>query len=521
MAHFSTGEGFDDSDWAFALVVRRGGCCRRSCCRGRRGRGRTGERKLFRVAVRSAQGSGVRGQGPRGTTEGAVEPSDRAGRKPRLSARLCRRPARVKSHDAFERKPQQAGAAPRSRTDAAFAAALAASPGAWSALGPVTRERLRRGFAVLRPGHAEGPTTQESGRVTALAIDPNCAKASAPAGAPCRLWVAAAGGGIWRTNNALAAQPSWIAPPDDLPTNAFGSLIVDPNDPSGNTLYAGSGEPNGSGDSEAGLGLFKSTDGGTSWQLVAGSQAVATTARSARSPSSQAIRARSTSAPTSRATARRPSTAVGARHRSSDARRLHLDRRRRALHAVDRTPGKTPPNPSPAGAGRASTGSRAGSRSSSTTRTTQARSTRPWSATASGARPTAAPTWTQVFQTFNRTLRHEGPRDTFGDRTEFDAVNARRRQDAHLPRRLVRRPRASRGSAARTTPPRSPVTRPARYWNAGWTELSSSQNGTNGFLAYGYCQNGQCGYDDFVTSPASQPGVGAGSRRASCGSAAR
>ena len=51
-----------------------------------------------------------------------------------------------------------------------------------------------------------GPTTQESGRVTALAIDPNCGKSSAPAGAPCRLWVAAAGGGIWRTNDALAAH---------------------------------------------------------------------------------------------------------------------------------------------------------------------------------------------------------------------------------------------------------------------------------------------------------------------------
>jgi hypothetical protein len=97
--------------------------------------------------------------------------------------------------------------------------------------------------------------------VTALAIDPNCGKASAPPSAPCRLWVAAAGGGIWRTNDAPAAVPAWIAPSVDLPMNAFGSLVVDPN---------------GSGDSEAGLGLFKSTDGGQTWQLVPGSSAVAT-----------------------------------------------------------------------------------------------------------------------------------------------------------------------------------------------------------------------------------------------------
>jgi hypothetical protein len=173
----------------------------------------------------------------------------------------------LKSHDAFERKPEQLGSAAFG-TRTAFAAALAASPGAWNALGPVTPNISGEASQFLDPVTLQGPTTQESGRVTALAIDPNCAKASAPAGAPCRLWVAAAGGGIWRTNDALAAQPSWIAPPDDLPTNAFGSLIIDPNEPTGNTLSAGSGEPHGSGDSEAGLGLFKSTDGGSSWQLV-------------------------------------------------------------------------------------------------------------------------------------------------------------------------------------------------------------------------------------------------------------
>ena len=122
----------------------------------------------------------------------------------------------LKSHDAFERKPEKLGSAAFG-TRTAFAASLAASPGAWSALGPVTPNVSGEASQFLDPVTLQGPTTQESGRVTALAIDPNCAKASAPAGAPCRLWVAAAGGGIWRTNDALAPQPSWIAPPDDLP----------------------------------------------------------------------------------------------------------------------------------------------------------------------------------------------------------------------------------------------------------------------------------------------------------------
>jgi hypothetical protein len=105
------------------------------------------------------------------------------------------------------------------------------------------------------PVTQQGPPSQESGRVTAIAVDPACAPGD------CRVWVAAAGGGIWRTGDALALHPQWTAPPDDVPTTAFGSLYYDaPRE----TLYAGSGEPNGSSDSEAGLGLFKSTDGGAS-----------------------------------------------------------------------------------------------------------------------------------------------------------------------------------------------------------------------------------------------------------------
>ncbi len=46
---------------------------------------------------------------------------------------------------------------------------------------------------------------------------------------------------------------------------------MDPNDPTGNTVYAGTGEPNASGDSEAGVGVYKTTDGGQTWTLVPGS----------------------------------------------------------------------------------------------------------------------------------------------------------------------------------------------------------------------------------------------------------
>ena len=159
--------------------------------------------------------------------------------------------------------------------------------------------------------------------------------------------------------------PAWIAPPDDLPTNAFGSLIVDPNDASGNTLYAGSGEPNGSGDSEAGLGLFKSTDGGQSWQLVPGSAAVATNrsigAIAIRPGQPEHDRDRHRRRPPRLVVGqRRPAHAARTRRRSASTRRPTAARTSRSRPTCRARRRRTRARPR----GRAPTGSRAGSRSS-------------------------------------------------------------------------------------------------------------------------------------------------------------
>src|SRR5712692_3329587 len=106
-----------------------------------------------------------------------------------------------------------------------------------------------------------------SGRTTAIAVAPSCNPLS------CAIFIGTAGGGIWETDNALASPVAWHPSGNGIPSTAIGSIVFDPNDPTGNTLYAGTGEPNGSGDSEAGIGLYKSTDFGQSWTLVAGSTA--------------------------------------------------------------------------------------------------------------------------------------------------------------------------------------------------------------------------------------------------------
>jgi hypothetical protein len=129
----------------------------------------------------------------------------------------------------------------------------------WDFLGPDTLDVDRLGTqSFIKP-------TQWSGRVTALAVDPKCKPQE------CTLYVGAAGGGVWRSKNALASTPAWKQISAGIPTNAIGSIAVDPNDPTGKTIYVGTGEANASGDSEAGLGLYETTDDGAHWSLVPGS----------------------------------------------------------------------------------------------------------------------------------------------------------------------------------------------------------------------------------------------------------
>src|SRR5438094_4893634 len=104
-----------------------------------------------------------------------------------------------------------------------------------------------------------------SGRITVLAIAPTCTSNN------CMLWVGAAGGGVWRTNNALANPPNWTFVSGSFATNAIGTLTYDA---ATGTLYAGTGEPNASGDSEAGFGIYKSADNGNTWTHLAANTSV-------------------------------------------------------------------------------------------------------------------------------------------------------------------------------------------------------------------------------------------------------
>jgi hypothetical protein len=445
-------------------------------------------------------------EGPRSPADEQV--GDRAYPRSYVDDRLA-----AKGFAAFQGLPD---APAKSRTPAAHLTARAVVSGPWSELGPATPNVPGPASQFFDPVTQSGPSTQESGRVTALAIDPACH----PGG--CKMWVAAAGGGIWRTDDALASPVQWIPPPADVPTNAFGSLYYDA---AHKVLYAGSGEPNGSGDSEAGLGLFRSTDSGATWSLVSGSTAVATN----RSIGAIAV---DPSDPTGHTlyigtdVARHGSSSVnGGRMTPPGAPALGVYKSTNdgaTFTLQTDLQGKTLPNPSPPSSGvdwfQGGINKLEFDPNSRKELYAAVLGYGVWRSDQSAA----SPTWQQAFHTMNQNDFSDPTNpigDTFGDRTEFDLVNVGGKTRAYLgdssddwvldgdPTTPL--PEAWRvddiGGKTAAQLVNDSGTTPAAE-NPGWTELSSATNGTSGFAAYGWCQNGQCGYDAFVAHP---PGASA------------
>ncbi len=93
------------------------------------------------------------------------------------------------------------------------------------------------------------------GRIRTILPDPNNASV---------LWIGAVAGGIWKSTNSGS---SWT-PVDDFMTNlAVTSMVFDPS--STNIMYAATGEGFGNADGLPGAGIFKSTDGGVTWNQLA------------------------------------------------------------------------------------------------------------------------------------------------------------------------------------------------------------------------------------------------------------
>ncbi len=90
-----------------------------------------------------------------------------------------------------------------------------------------------------------------SGRVTDIAK---------PLDRPFTFYVTTASGGVWKTTNE---GTSWTPIFDDAPSAAWGAISVDPSN--SDTLWIGGGESNVFRSSMAGTGVYRSTDAGESW----------------------------------------------------------------------------------------------------------------------------------------------------------------------------------------------------------------------------------------------------------------
>jgi len=151
----------------------------------------------------------------------------------------------------------------KSQMRAAQANAMVLSAGSWNQLGPLPL-----------PSDASGTGIQDyswvSGRATAVVIDPND-----PSGNT--VFAGGAYGGVWKSTNAGAANANpasvaWAALTDKERTLAIGSLAVQPQlsnpNPSSSIVLAGTGETNGAADSYYGLGILRSSNGGQTWSLM-------------------------------------------------------------------------------------------------------------------------------------------------------------------------------------------------------------------------------------------------------------
>ena len=83
----------------------------------------------------------------------------------------------------------------------------------------------------------------------------------APKGKSYTMYVASASGGLWKTENE---GTTWNPVFEQAASTSFGDVAVAPSDP--NVIWVGTGEANIFRSSQAGCGVFKSTDAGKTWQ---------------------------------------------------------------------------------------------------------------------------------------------------------------------------------------------------------------------------------------------------------------
>lgn len=146
-------------------------------------------------------------------------------------------------------------------TTATASSSSATNYGGWVPLGPAPINSNASGSLEEQD---YGPVT---GRATSVVVDPGD-----PTGNT--VYLGGAYGGLWKSTNAAASSPSavtWTPLIDQQATLAVGAVAVQPSSrgPS-QVILVGTGEADFSIDSYYGLGILRSADGGNTWNLISG-----------------------------------------------------------------------------------------------------------------------------------------------------------------------------------------------------------------------------------------------------------
>ncbi|MFN8265334.1 MAG: T9SS type A sorting domain-containing protein [Chitinophagaceae bacterium] len=110
-------------------------------------------------------------------------------------------------------------------------------------------------------GNQRGPLNNAvtSGRIRAIWVDLNDPTNRT-------VWVASVSGGLWKTTNIAASPANWQLVNDFLGNLAVSSICQSPANK--NIMYFGTGEKSYNIDAVRGGGIWKSTDGGNTWNLL-------------------------------------------------------------------------------------------------------------------------------------------------------------------------------------------------------------------------------------------------------------
>jgi photosystem II stability/assembly factor-like uncharacterized protein len=121
---------------------------------------------------------------------------------------------------------------------------LTLSTNTWTAVGPAP---------IAATGYAGGQPF--SGKINAVAADPTN---------PNVIYIGASLGGVWKTTDG---GNTWTPLTDNQASLSVGALALAPSNT--NIIYAGTGDTTYSGNAYYGRGVLKSTDGGATWTLLA------------------------------------------------------------------------------------------------------------------------------------------------------------------------------------------------------------------------------------------------------------